>query len=612
MPGLKLKVTTAGRAALVNPPNTGTNAVLVSHVGIASAPFVASAELTALPNEIKRIAGVGGTITADDTIHVSIRDESTSVYDCYGFGLYLSDGTLFAVYSQNDLLLGKAGAAMMLLALDAVFVDIDATQISFGATNFIDPAATTEVPGIVELATETEATTGADKVRAITAYLLKKVLDVRLGAGAPSDFVKGLLGLTTAALFRAQLEIKGAALKDEGDGKGLDADKLDGKHAIEFAATVHPHAISDITGLSAALAATWNTDNFDPGTKYDKAGGTISGPVLINLGALGTDAGAIHSDLTLRGSSGNLDYLESQYYRKTAGNAWTTAAWRISRRVDATRHGYVEFPGSDTGKELAFGFGNTDYCFLASDGSWVFNGPVSAGSIAISTNRGLLYQSEPATGTVSVRAGTAALGDRYFSFSGSTGEFSALNGGGSFSGVVKATRVSLSGQDGAVLQCTFATGNTMYMWGKAGSGDNMGYITYNGSSNYTFNWNGAVMASGGYQPLSSRDLKTALRANPYGLASVLQLETYLGKYRKWFNPDGRERVFLIAENIAEVMPQVAGGDGITVRPPRARQARQFKGYAIEQMLPVLVKAIQDLHGIVQAQGERIAELEKEH
>ncbi|RXD78946.1 hypothetical protein DB773_23305, partial [Xanthomonas perforans] len=65
MPGLKLQVTTAGRAALVNAPNTGTNPVLISHVGIANAPFSASAALTTLPGEIKRVAAVGGTITAD-------------------------------------------------------------------------------------------------------------------------------------------------------------------------------------------------------------------------------------------------------------------------------------------------------------------------------------------------------------------------------------------------------------------------------------------------------------------------------------------------------------------------------------------------------------------
>lgn len=130
----------------------------------------------------------------------------------------------------------------------------------------------------------------------------------------------------------------------------------------------------------------------------------------------------------------------------------------------------------------------------------------------------------------------------------------------------------------------------------------------------TFNANvtvgGTCYAAGGFQPSSSRELKTDFRPNPYGLAEVLQLETTLGKYREWFNPDGLDRVFLIAENIAEVLPPVAAGPGIEATPPGETEPRNFKGYAIEQMLAVYARAFQDLHAIVQAQGERIAELEK--
>src|SRR5690242_2215716 len=101
MAGLTLKVTNAGRAALVNAANTGTDTVLMSAVGISSAPFTVAATLTALPSEVKRLSTIGGGVTAADTIHVSVRDESSDTYNCYGFGLYLSDGTLFAVYSQS-------------------------------------------------------------------------------------------------------------------------------------------------------------------------------------------------------------------------------------------------------------------------------------------------------------------------------------------------------------------------------------------------------------------------------------------------------------------------------------------------------------------------------
>lgn len=51
MPGLKIKITTAGRQALVNAERTGTRGVTIAAVGLTSAAFVAQAGLTALPSE---------------------------------------------------------------------------------------------------------------------------------------------------------------------------------------------------------------------------------------------------------------------------------------------------------------------------------------------------------------------------------------------------------------------------------------------------------------------------------------------------------------------------------------------------------------------------------
>jgi hypothetical protein len=156
-------------------------------------------------------------------------------------------------------------------------------------------------------------------------------------------------------------------------------------------------------------------------------------------------------------------------------------------------------------------------------------------------------------------------------------------------------------------------GSNGYVYAR--SGFNSGGVTLNsdgtGSFSSTLTVSGAVYAGGGFQPTSSRELKTAFRPNPYGLDAVLKLQTTLGKYRKWFNPDGRERVFLIHENIAEVVPQAASGNGIEARPPGANEPRRFGGYDLDQIVAVYAKAFQDLHLIVQEQGERIAAIEKE-
>jgi len=256
---MRLKITDAGFAKLVNPPNTGTNAVLITQIGLTSTAFVPSAGLTALPGEIKRVATFGGQAVGDDTVHVTIRDDSATSYTLRGFGLYLADGTLFASYGQADPIMEKSAASMLLLATDTRFSGIDTTQIQFGDAGFLYPPATTEVVGVVELATSTEVEDATDTQRVVTPRGVRAYTDKRFGASAPTALAKTLLSAASTAAARTALELKSAALKDTGHGNGLDADTLDGKHASEFAlagdfATVgHKHVIADVTGLQSAL-----------------------------------------------------------------------------------------------------------------------------------------------------------------------------------------------------------------------------------------------------------------------------------------------------------------------------------------------------------------------
>ncbi|MEA9676936.1 phage tail protein [Xanthomonas campestris pv. raphani] len=195
---------------------------------------MADAALTALPSEIKRLTTIGGVVTAKDTMHVSVRDESNAVYSCYGFGLYLADGTLFAAYGQPALLVEKSGAASVLLAIDVVLADVDTAQITFGDTNFTDPAATVDVPGVVRLSTDAQAIEGLDKERAVSPANLIAVLNARLGDAAPTEFIKGLLARPTAAAARNMLGLRSAATFHVGTGNSLDADLLDGQEGAWY------------------------------------------------------------------------------------------------------------------------------------------------------------------------------------------------------------------------------------------------------------------------------------------------------------------------------------------------------------------------------------------
>ncbi|HGM5499290.1 TPA: tail fiber protein [Stenotrophomonas maltophilia] len=247
---MRMKITNAGRAKLVNGTNTGTNTVLISQIGLTSTGFTPTAAMTQLPGEFKRMTSFGGESVAADTIHVTLQDSGTDKYPLRGFGLYLADGTLFAVYGQADAIMEKASISTLLLSADVVFADIDTAQIKFGSTQFLNPPATESVAGVVELADGPETIAGADGVRAVTARGLRAALDDRFGANAPTPFVKAMLALATAAAIRTSLEVKGAALKDMGHGKGLDADTLDGMHAADFPQIGKVQPIDAIPGNS--------------------------------------------------------------------------------------------------------------------------------------------------------------------------------------------------------------------------------------------------------------------------------------------------------------------------------------------------------------------------
>lgn len=246
-------VTNAGRAALVNAANTGTNAVQIAEVGLSASAITPLPTATSLTGEFKRLKTMSGAVVADDTIHLTVRDESNQSFTVRSFGLYLADGTLFAIYGQAPVLVEKSQQSIMLLAIDVKFADISAASLTFGNIDFLNPPATKSVQGVVELATEDEMKAGTDDVRAATPRGTKaavtKWTDDRFGAGAPSALAKNLLALALAADIRAALGLKNAALKDEGAGKGLDADLLDGQHGSYYT------AIADRLGFTPLNAA---------------------------------------------------------------------------------------------------------------------------------------------------------------------------------------------------------------------------------------------------------------------------------------------------------------------------------------------------------------------
>ncbi len=224
-----LRITDAGRAALVNAARDGTNAVRIASVGVTPTAIVAAANTAALPGEVKRIATISGAGVAADVIHLVVRDESADTYTVRSLALYLTDGTLFASYGQAAPVIEKSTGALLLLAIDATLLDVAANQVTFGNANFLNPPATTETPGVIELATDAEATAMVDGLRAMSP--------------------KNMAAVFTAANILVRL------LQVDGAGSGLDADLLDGRHATDFILRAGDNFTGPVGIRHAGLAA---------------------------------------------------------------------------------------------------------------------------------------------------------------------------------------------------------------------------------------------------------------------------------------------------------------------------------------------------------------------
>lgn len=102
---------------------------------------------------------------------------------------------------------------------------------------------------------------------------------------------------------------------------------------------------------------------------------------------------------------------------------------------------------------------------------------------------------------------------------------------------------------------------------------------------------GAITAAGGFGPGSDPKLKetSSLRSVDNALDKVYNLNVKYGKYHDWYNPDGKERVFLMAdEALRENVPQAVLTDAIE------KDGTKYNGWSADQMIALLVKAVQEL------------------
>ncbi|HHX5303122.1 TPA: tail fiber protein [Escherichia coli] len=174
MSKLLFTMTDAGRQELVNANKTGTNKVEIVSVGLGSRYYVTSTTQTKITDEIKRLTTIGGKVVSPDTIHVTAKDDSKDEYVVHTIGLYTNKGTLFAVYSQEQVIINKASSTIALISSDIAIKNLDTKNITFGDVEFINPPATETVVGVARFANEQEIDAGTDDSLAVSAKRLKQ------------------------------------------------------------------------------------------------------------------------------------------------------------------------------------------------------------------------------------------------------------------------------------------------------------------------------------------------------------------------------------------------------------------------------------------------------
>lgn len=157
---LILQLTEAGAAAVQGV--SGSDQVVISNLGLTATPFDAAPTIIALPGEFKRLPVTSGMAAAPNVAHLTVYDTSADVWTATGFGLFASDGTLIATYSQAQPVLYKASLAFALLAFDIRFAGDFGASIDFGNAIFTWPPATETTRGVAKIATQERVNAAAD------------------------------------------------------------------------------------------------------------------------------------------------------------------------------------------------------------------------------------------------------------------------------------------------------------------------------------------------------------------------------------------------------------------------------------------------------------------
>jgi hypothetical protein len=219
--------------------------------------------------------------------------------------------------------------------------------------------------------------------------------------------------------------------------------------------------------------------------------------------------------------------------------------------------------------------------FIAANVSTSYSG---AGNIRIA-DASTTSASAPYIGSVGNNLTFGRLGTAEYARIDSSGNL--LVGVTSGSGKIR-MKQSADAHSGAFTLENFGNTNT---WSFLVGSDNNLYFGYNATSRGVFN-----NSTGAYTTISDQRLKKDISEIQYGLNSVLALRpvSYLMKDQ---TEGANKTLGFIAQEVNQIVPESV-----------LQMQDDFYGMDKEALIPVLVKAIQELKAIVDAQGAEIAAL----